>query len=92
MGKITDLDEIRTLAITLMFEHKLNGWKFVFTTAVRQYGHCSHRQKVIGISKHISPMNSLEETRNTILHEIAHALVGPGHGHDQVWKNMAVEI
>ena len=29
---------------------------------------------------------------NTILHEIAHALVGRGHGHDYVWRSKALEI
>jgi hypothetical protein len=31
-------------------------------------------------------LNSEPEVRNTILHEIAHALVGPSHGHDGVWR------
>ena len=26
------------------------------------------------------------DVRDTILHEIAHAIVGPGHGHDAVWQ------
>lgn len=30
--------------------------------------------------------------RQALLHEIAHALVRPGHGHDQVWKDKALQI
>lgn len=29
---------------------------------------------------------------DTILHEVAHALVGPGHGHDEVWKATCLEV
>ena len=34
----------------------------------------------------------IDHIRDTILHEIAHALVGPCHGHDAVWRQKAREI
>jgi hypothetical protein len=30
--------------------------------------------------------------RRTTLHEAAHALVGPGHGHKWVWRCMAITL
>jgi hypothetical protein len=36
--------------------------------------------------------NGAEEIVDTILHEIAHALVGPRHGHDTVWKAKCTDI
>ncbi len=33
-----------------------------------------------------------EEVKDTILHEIAHALVGKAHHHDDVWRAKALEI
>jgi hypothetical protein len=30
--------------------------------------------------------------RDTVLHEVAHALAGPQHGHDRVWRSIAVRI
>lgn len=33
-----------------------------------------------------------KEVTNTILHEIAHAIVGAKHGHDRVWRAKALEI
>jgi len=33
-----------------------------------------------------------ELVRDTLLHEIAHALVGTAHGHDEVWKAKCLEI
>ena len=29
---------------------------------------------------------------DTLLHEIAHAIVGPGHAHDAVWQTAARRI
>lgn len=69
------LAEIRKLAEGLMEEHGLFGWTFKFTPAVRQYGRCTHTTKTIGISKKLGLLNELSHTKNTILHEIAHALV-----------------
>lgn len=37
-------------------------------------------------------MNDEARVKNTILHEIAHALVGGGHGHDWAWRSKALEI
>ena len=34
----------------------------------------------------------IEEIRNTILHEIAHALVGNENVHNLVWKKKALEL
>ena len=33
-----------------------------------------------------------EEIIDTVLHEIAHAIVGPGQGHNLIWKKKAIEI
>lgn len=34
----------------------------------------------------------MEEIENTILHEIAHAIVGVGHGHRLKWQEKAIEL
>jgi predicted SprT family Zn-dependent metalloprotease len=65
------------------------GWQFQFDRAVRRMGCCHHRQKLITLSPHAVELNVEQEVIDTILHEIAHALVGRGHGHDRVWKKMA---
>lgn len=88
------LTEANKLAIQLMDQHGLldKGWSFEFDNARRRFGVCRHRTKRIGLSKHLVSLNGEARVKNTILHEIAHALVGHGHGHDHVWRRKAIEI
>jgi len=50
------------------------------------------RRKIISLSKIYLPLLKPEEIKDTILHEIAHGLVGGKHGHDLMWKQKAIEI
>jgi predicted SprT family Zn-dependent metalloprotease len=77
-----------------MNQHGLTniGWRFEFDNAKRRFGCCSYRTKTISLSKELVKLNDEPRVQNTILHEIAHALVGKNHGHDNVWKQKALEI
>ena len=69
------------------------NWTFVWDNkAVRRYGQCRYRQREIGITKKLVLINTIEESKDVVLHEIAHALTGAGHGHDAVWKRMCVKV
>ena len=68
------------------------GWQFNFDKAKRRFGLCDHGRRRLQLSEPLTRHNEEPEVRNTILHEIAHALVGHGHGHDEVWRRKAVEI
>jgi predicted SprT family Zn-dependent metalloprotease len=91
---MTGAEFIKALALSYMEEHGLieEGWKFKWDTAKKRGGVCYHSRKTIGLSKFVAKYRTYEETEDTILHEIAHALVGPGHGHGPVWKAKAREI
>lgn len=80
------------IATELMTKHGLDNWKFTFDNAKKRCGFCSYNRRTIGLSLHYVRLNDEELVRNTILHEIAHALVGPAHGHDKVWHKKATEI
>lgn len=60
-------------------------WKIVWDHALRRAGCCRYGLKRISLSRHLMALYSESEVREVIAHEIAHALVGPGHGHDRVW-------
>lgn len=86
----------RDTAARLMAEHGLTGWQFGFNGNVRRAGVCKYptntRPGRIELSKHFVLRNDWPEVMDTILHELAHALVGPGHGHDAVWKAKCVRL
>jgi predicted SprT family Zn-dependent metalloprotease len=84
--------EARKLALELMALHGLDGWQFDFNKRKRGLGLCCYDSRIIELSIYLVDHNGVEEIRDTILHEIAHALVGPGHGHDEVWKQKCLEI
>lgn len=81
---------IRAESRTLLDSHGLKEWEFGFNANVRRAGVCFYPYGTepgrIELSIHFAAKNSDAEVRDTLLHELAHALVGPGHGHDAVWK------
>ena len=80
------------LASRLMNEHGLTGWRVKLDHARRRAGQCDFMAQTISLSRHYVRHAETDHIRDTILHEIAHALVGPKHGHDAVWRQKAREI
>ena len=88
------LSSATKIAMTLMKEHGLldKGWKFTYDRAVRRFGCCNYKEMTISLSKKLVELNDEELVIDTILHEIAHALVGKGQGHNRIWRRQAVSI
>ena len=85
--------EARALALELMKQHGLEyRFRFEFDNAKRRFGSCRFNPRFITLSKHLTQLNDYKVVKNVILHEIAHALVGPENGHNWVWKQTAIEI
>lgn len=86
--------DVVQLAEELMTQHGLiaRGWRFELDGAKRRLGCCHRDSMVISVSKHLSALNGPEIIRNTMLHEIAHALAGPGAGHGRKWQSLAISI
>lgn len=77
-----------------MNEHGLTDWSVRLNQNAesRFLGLCSYKDKCIILSAHHIDIHPDPDVTNTILHEIAHALVGPGHAHDDIWQAKAREI
>ena len=82
-------EDARALARSLMDAAGLTDWRFRFDHAKRRAGACTHASRTISLSGPLTDLYDEGTIRGVILHEIAHALVGPEHGHDAAWKRAA---
>lgn len=80
------------LARQLLAEHLDNTWRFEWDRARRRYGYCSFTRKVISLSYPLTVAGQEAEVRDTILHEIAHALAGSKAGHGIAWRQACRRI
>jgi predicted SprT family Zn-dependent metalloprotease len=76
----------------LLDAHGLRDWSFGFNRRRRSLGLCIYHRQTIELSVHFIERNGPDAILDTLLHEIAHALVGPGHGHDAAWKEMCLRV
>ena len=90
--------EAESLVYKYMAKHDLpDEWLFRWQNKKRSLGICSYNKKEIRLSKWYVELNDLISVRDTILHEIAHALSyvyygSEGIGHGKLWKDICREI
>ena len=88
----TRLNAVAEMSRRLMDEHGLADWTLAFVEARRRLGDCDFRDRVIRIGRAHALEGSEEKIRDTVLHEIAHALAGREAGHGPLWKETARRI
>lgn len=82
----------------LMHEYGLSSkWTFRWQNKKRSLGTCSYNRKEIRLSRWYVELNDMADVKDTILHEIAHALSyerygSRGIGHGVLWKKVCREI
>jgi predicted metal-dependent hydrolase len=86
----TRLKLVESMAIGLMTLHGVSHFKFKFSGARRKWGSCSSNTIRLSINHALS--SDIINVENTVLHEIAHAIVGVNHGHREAWQNRAKEL
>lgn len=88
------LASVRTMARELLREHGVaaRGWHFEFDSAKRRLGACKYGLKRISLSKDWAEVRTLEESRITLLHEIAHVLAGSHAKHGPAWRHEAIKL
>jgi predicted SprT family Zn-dependent metalloprotease len=87
-----EIDAIAQRARELLEYHQLSLWRFHFDNGRKRAGCCQYATQVISLSYEFAKSASEEEILDTLLHEIAHALVGKAHHHDDVWRTKALAI
>jgi len=87
-----DLGAAHEMGTELLARHGLVGWTVTFDDAKRRAGVCRYGERVIGLSAPLTRLSAPEAVRDTLLHEVAHALAGPEHAHDAVWAATAAAI
>ncbi len=93
-----ELTKASALTHVLMHEHGLSrGWTFRWQNKKRSLGTCSYNWREIRLSKWYVELNDLVDVKDTILHEIAHALAYERYGsqsigHGFLWKKVCREI
>ena len=95
------LNEIKKYAETKIEELLPGeGYTFKFDNAKKRFGQCSYTRKTISLSKPLTEINiddNFWQIKDTILHEIAHALSYVrygriGIGHNSYWQRTCIEI
>ena len=95
---MTKIEIYTAHAMDLFHRHGLSaaGWTFRIVTKVgtsaSTLGMCKHATKTIQVLNAHVQNDSHAAIMDTILHEIAHAIVGPGKGHGPVWRAAASRI
>ena len=88
----TDSDIKRIIMEEEFGKYALPGWTIGFNKAKQIAGICNHTKKKICISRGFFEKSTFDELKDTVLHEVAHMLVGSEHGHNKIWKQKAIEI
>lgn len=87
-----NLEEARVMALGVMATNLSDEWTLKWDNAVQRLGACDYRNKTIQLSRPMTQAGTTEQVMDTVRHEVAHALAGPGAGHGRAWKVIAIRL
>jgi len=91
--ELRTLEEVQAQATEAMNHHGLDGWSLVIDNkSKRRAGVCKYSKKQIGLTLDYALKTSPDDLEQTIIHEIAHALLPPGAHHGPAWKAKMLEL
>lgn len=79
-------------ALKLLAIHGLADWQVSVNGSRSSLAWAEHTDKEISISKFFIYLSTRDEFDGVILHEIAHALLGPGFGHGKEFTDLCKKI
>jgi hypothetical protein len=92
MNTLQQIDDLQIYAHTSLKRYLSNqNWQFKINSNKRRLGVCKYGPRTIEISHYHLIHSPIHLVRDTILHEIAHALT-PHSGHNRIWKEQAILI
>ncbi|MFT4307246.1 MAG: SprT-like domain-containing protein [Microbacterium sp.] len=89
---MSELHLVREWAEELIGRHLDATWSFGFDNAKRRAGLCDYARRRISVSRYLAARYDDETNRQTLLHEVAHALAGPTAGHGSRWRRIARDL
>lgn len=81
-------------AFRMLRRYGLHNWNFV----IKDYGNetwlglCEYCSNTISINSQVAKHGTFRTVKNIILHEIAHAVLGPGFEHGTIFHDTAVSM
>lgn len=82
--------EIAQLAYELLDENGVEDYSVTFSKRLtRVIGRCDYVRRELTFASKIAAINDRSLMDDVVRHEVAHAVVGRGHGHDATWKAAA---
>lgn len=92
MEALTALEPHKNEGLAILADRGIDGWVITLDNAKSRLGVCNYTHKRISVSKSFMQYASEAEIRDTVLHEVAHAIAGKRAGHGFIWQKVAREI
>ncbi len=87
------IEKAKNMAKRLRDRHNLSDWKILFEARKSDIiATCYSIDKLFFFNIEWFSINSSVFCKDQILHEIAHALAGARHHHNEVWRSKCIEI